>query len=830
MGDNDNTGGPPGANPPGPNPNDNTNITDPAAMTDAARLQAAKDLLDTRKKTLVEQAAIVEEEREALKLEVESLKHSNESMRLAHQRNELRLKDIEFKEVSLAMDRKLAREQAASGNAALIQKAAESRADFAAREAAIERNKEATRSILRTETETKNLVKALTGVGDQWKETFAGGFITAALDGTESLTDKMNMFKESLKETLSPANMLGSLLMKVAQSSLKLALEQDAAYAAFNKTTSSMGEYNEMIRSVERRNVGLGISTQDSAKAFGSLLTGVTDFAHASAPVPEDLANTAAQMEKLGVSTDLTAKTIENAMRVMGMSAEESQALTGELASMAIQMKLPIEQVTEGFNAAMPALAKFGTDAPDIFKKVQVASRSLGVAVGDLLSVMGQFDTFGGAAEAAGKLNAILGGDLLNSTELLLATEDERLRMVRESLNMSGRTFDSMNRFEKQAITSALGIQDVATATKMLTGDMDKFGDALDANPLTKEETEERIRKTQAITDKMAQTWRMFAITLEPLVVGLHRIMDAFFKLNEVLHGWLGMGLLAITALSALAAGAAKAQKAFVSFTGAVKALNISLATASKTLLPFAATMGILHAMDASPIMKMTVAFLALAGALAMAWVAASGPGAAIMSSNLAKSFATVLAAVGAGAVASLAIGSESTAGAAGDLGGGFDTVDKQAAGGPAKGGLTLVGEEGPELIVLPAMANVINNDNFTEVFRRYDSPGETGQDLAKVVAPPPVEAEGPEPIAQPPMTNIFNSPIFVDVIAETQQVKQPEQKPVEQLAPPPPPPPQKSGDTTVVIKIGNQEMGRAVIKAIESVPGYNLRGLPRGA
>jgi len=837
-GGDDNTGGPPGGNPPGPNPNDNTNITDPAAMTDAARLEAAQALLDVRKKTLAEQAAIVEEEREALKLEVESLKHSNESMRLAHQRNELRLKDIEFKEVSLAMERKLAREHAASGDAALIQEAARMRASFAAKEAAIERNKEATRSILRTETETKNLIKTLTGVGDQWKQTFAGGFITAALDGTESLTDKMNMFKESLKETLSPANMLGSLLMKVAQTSLKLALEQDAAYAAFNKTTSSMGEYNEMIRSVERENVGLGITTQDSAKAFGSLLTGVTDFAHASAPVPKDLANTAAQMEKLGVSTDLTAKTMENAMRVMGMSAEESQALTGELASMAIQMKLPIEQVTEGFNAAMPVLAKFGTDAPDIFKKVQVASRSLGVAVGDLLNVMGQFDTFGGAAEAAGKLNAILGGDLLNSTELLLATEDERLRMVRESLNMSGRTFDSMNRFEKQAITSALGIQDVATATKMLTGDMDKFGSALDANPLTKEETEERIRKTQAITEKMAQTWRMFAITLEPVVRGLHRIMDGFFKLNEKMHGWLGVGLLAITALSALASGAAKAQKAFISFNATVKALNLSLATGARILIPFVATMGLLHAFDAAPIVKMTVAVLSLAAAFALAWVAASGPGSPIMARLIAKSAATVLAAIGAGAVASLAMGSESDAGTAGGGSGGFDTTEQHmAAGGPAKGGLTLVGEEGPELIVLPAMANVINNDNFTEVFQRYDGAGIglPGAGIASLLAKAfdpdlqPGEAEDPEPIAQPPVTNTFNSPIFIDVIAETQQVKQPVQKPVEQLTPPPPPP-QKSGDTTVVIKIGNQEMGRAVIKAIESVPGYNLRGLPRGA
>jgi hypothetical protein len=363
----------------------------------------------------------------------------------------------------------------------------------------------------------------------------------------------------------------------------------------------------------------------------------------------------------------------------------------------------------------------------------------------------------------------------------------------------------------------------------MLTGDMDKFGSALDANPLTKEETEERIRKTQAITEKMAQTWRMFAITLEPVVRGLHNIMDALFKANKVSRGWLGIGLLVISATYAFIKAAAAAKVAVLAFQVTMTGLGLTLKSVGGHLALLAALVGVFQKLPIGPVAKFTIALVALALAAYLAVTAMSGPGAAATGGTIMMTWASGLAMLGTGALISLGIGetgdSPTTEVA------GFPTPDdKRAAGGPAKGGLTLVGEEGPELIVLPAMANVINNDNFTEVFRRYDSPGETGQDLAKVVAPPPVEAEGFEPIAQPPMTNIFNSPIFVDVIAETQQVKQPEQKPVEQLPPPPPPPPQKSGDTTVVIKIGNQEMGRAVIKAIESVPGYNLRGLPRGA
>ena len=740
---------------------------DPSVSSLERQVELLERIREEEERNLVVKAARIERDRVALELEVESLKLSKEKTRLAHQNNELRIKTIEGKEVQLAMDRELAAELAASGDAEKVAEAARLRAKFAEREALLEANKDAARAIEATDTQTKNLVKLLTGVGDQWKQTFAGSFLVAAAGGVDALKDKMKIFTSSLVESLSPANLLGSALMRVGQATLKLALEQDGAIAAFNKSTSSMGEYNDQIISVERNNIGLGITTQDSAKAFGSLLTGVTAFAKASAPVPTDLATVAAQMEKLGVSTDLTAKTMENAMRVMGMTAEESIDLTGELAAMAIEMKLPIEQVTEGFNAAMPALAKFGTDAPDIFKKVQVASRSLGVAVGDLLTVMGQFDTFSGAAEAAGKLNAILGGDLLNSTELLLATEDERLRMVRESLDMSGRSFDSMGRFEKQAITNALGIQDVATATKMLTGDMDTFGDALDANPLTKEETEERIRKTQAITDKMSQTFRMFAMSLRKPVEYLHSFIDGVFKANESMGGYLVPTVIGFL-------GVIKGVQVLNAFAVAVNGMTIANAALANSFLAVTLAFagffaGMAFAKQLGPVAGI---ILGIAAAVAAYFVA-------ISAGVLAVPIAAGLAALSIGGFAGAAgLGQGEEEGA---VPGGFavEAAPGYARGGFTKGGPTLVGEEGPELVMMPPMANVINNDNFTEV------------------------------------------------IAQTQQTaRQPQQNAVAQQAPPP----QKPTETTVIIKIGNQEMGRAVIKAIESVPGYNLRGLPRGA
>jgi hypothetical protein len=696
-------------------------------------------------------------ERESLQTKIDKLKvekeiadlHQREAAlagderKAAYYSNDLRLKTLEIEQKTVELQREqIQNEFKLTGALTDAQRILLQQLDT--EEQLLETRVESARAIEASEAQAKNLIKALTGVGEQWKETLVGSFVLAS-QTAGGLEEKMLRMKEQMKETFSVANILGSTLQRVAQSTLALAKEQDTAVAEFNKATSTMGEYTGQLIALERANVHLGISTQDSAKAFGSLLTGVTDFAHAGAPVPAQLAETAAMMSKLGVSTDLTAQTMENSMRVMGMTAEQSMELTNELASMAIQMRLPIEQVTESFNAAMPVLAKFGTDAPAIFKKVQVASRSLGVAVSDLLGIMGQFDTFSGAAEAAGKLNAILGGGLLNSTDLLMASEDERLRMVREAISASGQQYESMDKFTKMSIANTLGIQDISTATKMLSGDMDKFGDALDASGLTKEETEERIRATQSITEKLANTWRIFAISMRPVVDVLHSFADGMFELNKMTGG-------AMVPIVTLTAGLLSIAKAF----GITRLSALLTTKAFAPLLAIAAgfTIGkwLGTFLDLNPGTIKAIGAALIVAAAGVAALAVAGTGGAA-----GYSIAAGLAAVGIGALSTTAIAGDATA----ELPGFQD-------GGPVKAGRPIVvGEGGSEVFVPGSDGAIRRNEDFVKM--------------------PTAQATQAAPTATAPAA--------------------------------------ATRDMTVVIQLDKRELGRATIKAIEDVPGYNIRG-----
>ena len=530
---------------------DDTGAPPPPSDPGAAAAQAMLDFVKKQNESIEQSVVRLKLEKETLEIQHKMVAQAGEKLKAAFLANEQSLKEIEYNQAILRLKRKGIEAQLET-KANLSDQEKEEVKEIERLEEILKLRLASAKAVEATEAQTKNVVKALTGIGTQWRDTFLGGFATAAED-VDGLSKRVTRLWGELENTITSANVAAAALTKMAQSTAALWIAQDQAIAQFNKATSSLYEYNDQIINIERANVGLGISTADAGSAFGALLTNVTTFSGLAPTVQQGLANTTARMEKLGVGVQLTAKTMEDAMLVFDMSADQAQALTSTLADMAIKMKLPIEQVIEGYNAAMPVLAKFGKDAPDIFKKIGVASRSLGVSIGDLIGTMSQFDTFAGAATAAGKLNTILGGDLLNSTELLMADEAERLRMVRESIALSGRQFSDMGRFEKLAIANTLGIQDMATATKMLGNDMDRFGYALDASGLSDPDTAARISATMSITEKLAQTWRMFAISFRLPVKALHGLMSILFKINEGMKGWfIPMLGLAATAIAAL--------------------------------------------------------------------------------------------------------------------------------------------------------------------------------------------------------------------------------------------------------------------------------------
>jgi hypothetical protein len=368
------------------------------------------------------------------------------------------------------------------------------------------------------------------------------GKMDSTLSSIASNEAAATKFKEQMKETFQWANAGASIFSKVVEATIFNARMYDQAATSFNAATGAAGDYNAAIEDASRGHSALGVGTQEAAAAMGALHANMSGFTNLSKSTAADLAAGSAALEKLGISATTTAKTMDNLMKHMGMSADAAMNQANEMAEFAKGIGVAPAKMAEEFAAATPLMVKYGEAGTEVFKSLAKTAKSTGVEMNALLGIAAQFDTFEGAATAAGKLNAILGGPLLNSVSLLTATEAERIDMMRQAVSQSGKSWESMNRFEKQTVMAAAGISDLDTASRM-------FGE--NSHEVAEEQANlnEMIEKSIAVTDKLKSIAMNFAVLVGPIVdtiSGWASTVATFMDENKGWAQFLGIVALAI--------------------------------------------------------------------------------------------------------------------------------------------------------------------------------------------------------------------------------------------------------------------------------------------
>ena len=316
----------------------------------------------------------------------------------------------------------------------------------------------------------------------------------------------------------------------------------DQLTTEFNQLTGTAGAMNDVILNSAQGMSAVGVSTEMAAKSAGELYQQFNQFSSANANLQKDMVQTAASLERLGVSSATTAKNIDLASNAFGMGVEQATQLQDDLAKTAMAIGMPPAQLAQEFGKAAPQLSAYGKEGIQVFKNMAAASKGLGIEMGTLLGLTEKFDTFEGAAESAGRLNAMLGGDLLNSMDLLNATEDERIRMILQSVDASGKSWQSMGKFEKKALANAAGITDMAEANKLFGGGLAAFDDAqakMAENAKTEEELAAAKAASVSVTEKLSLLMDRFTAAMAPVVNVVHFFLDGILALNDALGGWL---------------------------------------------------------------------------------------------------------------------------------------------------------------------------------------------------------------------------------------------------------------------------------------------------
>ena len=241
--------------------------------------------------------------------------------------------------------------------------------------------------------------------------------------------------------------------------SVNLAFAQDEASSAFRQATGAGNEFNTTLYDIERAGAAAGVTMEDAGQATLSLFNTYRDFTNLSESEQTNIGTTVALMNELGVSSGTSAKIMDQATKSLRMSSGQAEETLRTLAATATEIGKPMSEVAEDFAAAAPKLAFHGQAMMGIFQRLEQQSKQTGMSVDELLGIVGDpFDTFEGAGQKVGRLNAILGGPYLNSIDMLNATEEERLDLMKQSIDAAGVSIDMMSKQEQQALANAAGM------------------------------------------------------------------------------------------------------------------------------------------------------------------------------------------------------------------------------------------------------------------------------------------------------------------------------------------------------------------------------------
>ena len=379
---------------------------------------------------------------------------------------------------------------------------------------------------------TNDFLKEKIGLGHEMSDSMLG----AMFAGNRSFS----AIAASVATALHPTRLLGSAMLQVQNATIAYAKEQDTLQSGLAMQTATTGEYNDLLVDVSKENSEYNVSLKESKEAILGLHQSMSMFSEMTSQQKEELVTLNAQLSALGVEGGVAGKQTDVLVKGLGMSTGAAVETSKELVALGTALKLPASVISKDFADAATQLAKYGTDMTDVFKNLQGASKATGISFNSLLSITSQFDTFEGAATSAGKLNAILGGGVINSMDLLNGTEEERVRLLIQSVKASGKSFENMNKFERQAIASAAGITDMTEANKMFSMSLSAYDDMVakggDAEA-AQAKMNERASAAISVQEKLARIGEAFAISLGPLISAVSLMADKVLSLNDFFGG-----------------------------------------------------------------------------------------------------------------------------------------------------------------------------------------------------------------------------------------------------------------------------------------------------
>jgi len=348
------------------------------------------------------------------------------------------------------------------------------------------------------------------------------GFLTEVTGINMTLLDSFKKNADGVRD-------FGQATKTVMTAMLKFTVSMDKQSVGLAQATGYATDLNDNMIALADANTGLYLSLEQSSQVIGGLSTQFSDFNGLSEEAQRSTAELSGRFLNMGMSAEVSAKALDALRRGLKFNQTTAEATLASFEDLSMQLGRSVGQVTQDFNDLAPALARFGVDGPRVFRDLAQQARSLGLTTRQAFDFTEMFDTFESSADVAGKLNAQLGLQL-NSVELMAASSEDRLKILRAEFNMQGTNFKDMSRRQKQMIAEIMGT-DVDAAARL-------FGDPMEMRKFQREQAKDQKRMESfiAITQRWQSSMQQFFINMEPLLSVFRDMMVGFGELvNKVM-------------------------------------------------------------------------------------------------------------------------------------------------------------------------------------------------------------------------------------------------------------------------------------------------------
>jgi hypothetical protein len=330
---------------------------------------------------------------------------------------------------------------------------------------------------------------------------------------------------------------------------ISMALEVNKLSKELGAATGFGDQFNTEIAEMGAAGHMAGIGFKESASALTALTAGLSSFNPRAEDTNMHVGMTVARLEKLGVASASSVKSIDHMQRAMGLSAEKAADLTAQIARAGKEIGVTGTKMINDFNAASGRLAIYGKQNTKVFKELAAQAKATGIEMQSLLAISKNFDTFDAAADSAGKLNAVLGTQL-STIEMMNATDSERIMILKQEVQSSVGNFDALDKHTKQYIQQAMGVASVDEAQRLLNMSTSEYQELQAGQKESADIQAEMAEATEKLVPMMSQlklAAMQFFMVFIPIVEGFAALISYMSPLVGILgQAAKGVGVLAV--------------------------------------------------------------------------------------------------------------------------------------------------------------------------------------------------------------------------------------------------------------------------------------------